>query len=98
MKTACNKTASAILNFFYLMLSHPEAQAKAQEEMDRVIGRYRLPDFSDRDSLPYTNAILKEVLRYYPNVPLGLPHAGLEEGEYKGMRIPKGSLIIMNIW
>jgi cytochrome P450 len=87
-----------MLNFFYLMLSFPESQKKAQEELDQVIGRYRLPDFSDRESLPYINAVIKEVLRWFPNVPLGLPHAASEEGEYKGMRIPKGSLIIFNAW
>jgi len=46
------------------MLTHPEAQDKAQEEIDRVIGHERLPDFEDRPSLPYINAILSEVLRY----------------------------------
>ena len=36
---------------------------KAQKELDAVVGQDRLPEFSDRTSLPYTNAILKEVLR-----------------------------------
>jgi cytochrome P450 len=80
------------------MLTHPRVQEKAQEELDEVIGRDRLPEFSDRESLPYVNAIVKEVLRWYPNTPLGIPHATTEEDDYKGMRIPKGSLIIMNVW
>lgn len=47
------------------MLTYPEIQARAQKELDSVVGRDRLPEFSDRDSLPYLSAILKEVLRYY---------------------------------
>jgi cytochrome P450 len=87
-----------ILNFIYLMLTHPKVQEKAQEELDAVISRHRVPDFSDRESLPYVNAIVNEVLRWYPNAPLGAPHATTEEDDYKGMRIPKRSLILTNIW
>lgn len=36
---------------------------KAQEELDRIVGRERLPDFSDRESLPYVNALVEEVYR-----------------------------------
>lgn len=46
------------------MLLYPEVLRKAREELDRVIGRGRLPDFTDRDSLPYITAIAKETLRY----------------------------------
>lgn len=45
------------------MVLYPEVQEKAREELDRVIGRGRLPDFTDRDSLPYVDAVTKEVLR-----------------------------------
>lgn len=57
-----------------LMNLHPEVQAKAHEEIDRVVGRDRLPNFEDRENLPYINAIVKEVLRWHPVSPLGLPH------------------------
>jgi len=46
------------------MLCFPDAQIKAQEELDRVIGRDRLPDFNDESELPYLGALLKEVYRY----------------------------------
>ena len=45
------------------MLLYPEIQRKAQAEVDRVIGRGRLPDFSDEPSLPYVTELVKEVLR-----------------------------------
>jgi cytochrome P450 len=92
------QTAASVLNVIYLMLAHPEVQEKAQEELDRVVGRQRLPDFSDRERLPYINAILKEILRWYPTTPLGIPHLSTEDDEYKGMAIPKSTLIVTNIW
>lgn len=52
-----------ILNFILLMMLNPESQRQAQAELDQVVGRDRLPDFSDKESLPYICAIYKEVLR-----------------------------------
>lgn len=46
------------------MTLHPEVQAKAQAEIDRVIDGERLPEFGDEDSLPYVTAVMKELLRY----------------------------------
>jgi cytochrome P450 len=46
------------------MILHPEVQQKAQEEIDQIVGKDRLPEFSDRQSLPYIDAIVKEVLRW----------------------------------
>lgn len=53
------------------MTLYPEAQRRAQEEIDRVIGPDRLPTFADRDALPYVEALVTEVLRWNPVAPLG---------------------------
>ena len=55
------------------MTLHPEAQQKAQAEIDRVIGNDRLPTLDDQSSLPYLDALMKEVLRWNPVAPLGKP-------------------------
>jgi len=91
-------TSSTLLNFVLHMVRNPEVQRKAHEELDRVIGRNRLPGFEDKDSLPYLNAIYKETLRWYPVLPFGVPHTVVEDDEYKGMHIPKGSLMVPNAW
>ena len=65
------QTVSAVQSFFLAMAIYPEVQKKAQMEIDAVIGNNRLPDFSDRDALPYTNAIVKEAMRWQPVSPLG---------------------------
>lgn len=52
------------------MVLHPEVQKKAQAEIDQVVGRDRLPVYSDRSRLPYVDAVMKEVLRWHPPVPM----------------------------
>jgi cytochrome P450 len=53
-----------MIMFIYAMTLFPDKQEKAQDEIDAVVGSNRLPSFSDRDSLPYVEALLQEVLRY----------------------------------
>jgi hypothetical protein len=47
----------------FTMMLFPDKQEKAQNEIDAVVGRNRLPEFSDRSSLPYVDALLQEVFR-----------------------------------
>ncbi|KAF9045269.1 cytochrome P450 [Panaeolus papilionaceus] len=92
-------TISATRSFFYLITVHPEVQAKAQAELDRVLGSPpRLPTFEDTPSLPYIEAIYREVLRWYPPVYLGVPHTSTADDWYKGYFIPKGTTIFANVW
>lgn len=60
---AAETTIAATMSFILAMLMHPDIQAKAQTEVDSIIGSDRLPDFSEQPHLPYLAAILKEVLR-----------------------------------
>lgn len=53
------------------MVLYPDIQKKAQDEIDRFVGSSRLPDYSDMDSLPYTEAVVRELLRWNPVIPLG---------------------------
>ncbi|KAF9553642.1 cytochrome P450 [Agrocybe pediades] len=95
---ASETTIALTKSFFYLMAKHPDIQKKAQAEIDRVVGSKRLPDFEDRSSLPYVEAIYRELQRYAPPLPLALPHAASEDDYYKGYLIPKGASIFANVW
>ena len=46
------------------MMHYPDVHRKAQEEIDRVIGRERLPNLTDRGSLPYLEALVMELYRH----------------------------------
>ncbi|KAF8879263.1 cytochrome P450 [Infundibulicybe gibba] len=91
-------TVSYVHSFFLAMAIYPEVQEKAQAEIDSITGGARLPNFNDRDSMPYINAIIKEVLRWHVVAPLAATHASTEEDVYEGYRIPKGSIVIGNAW
>lgn len=53
------------------MAHYPEIQRKAQEEIDRIVGDSRLPEFEDRPSMPYVEAVLLETIRWGVVTPLG---------------------------
>ncbi|KKA21750.1 Cytochrome P450 oxidoreductase OrdA-like protein [Rasamsonia emersonii CBS 393.64] len=95
---AADTTVSSLSCFFLAMMLHPEVQRKAQEEIDRVVGTERLPGVADREKLPYIDAIVKEVLRWNPVAPMGLPHMTTEDDVCEGYLIPKGALLLPNIW
>jgi cytochrome P450 len=54
------------------MTLFPDVQKKAQAEIDAVVGPDRLPSFTDRDSLPYTEALVKEIFRWSVVGPTGM--------------------------
>ncbi|PPQ95404.1 hypothetical protein CVT26_008250 [Gymnopilus dilepis] len=89
-------TVSTLASFILAIVLHPEVQSRAQEELDCVVGRDRLPDFSDRPSLPYISAIVKEVLRWNPVAPFGLPHMSTNDDEFRGYFIPGGTIVVGN--
>ncbi|KAF9078761.1 cytochrome P450 [Rhodocollybia butyracea] len=83
-------TMSSISAFLLTMVQHPDVQFKARAEIDRVIGRDRLPKFEDRRSLPYVESVYRKIMRMHPALPLGLFHVSIEDDFYQGYHIPKG--------
>ncbi|RXW13144.1 hypothetical protein EST38_g12708 [Candolleomyces aberdarensis] len=91
-------TLASAIGLILASANHSEVQIKAQAEIDTVVGLYRLPLVSDRPSLPYVHAIIKEVSRWYTVVPLGTPRVNTKDDECDGYSIPKGTLIFPNNW
>ena len=84
--------------FFLAMALNPQVVKKAQEELDRVVGKGELPDFSHKDDLPYIDALVKEVLRWSPPLPLAVPKRAMQDQIYRGYLIPAGATVIENVW
>ncbi|EIM84337.1 cytochrome P450 [Stereum hirsutum FP-91666 SS1] len=91
-------TVCALAYFFLAMTLYPEVQRKAQDEIDLVVGHDRLPDWSDQQSLPYVDALVKEVLRWRNITPLGVYHRLTANDIYEDYFLPAGSTVVGNIW
>ena len=59
-----------LMTFFLMMVVHQDVQEKLQKEIDAVVGKDRLPTMDDRPLLPYLDAVLLEMYRYNPVLPL----------------------------
>ncbi|KAI0030141.1 cytochrome P450 [Vararia minispora EC-137] len=98
MYAAGSETQAITLAWFTLaMIGHPDIQLRAQAELDTVVGRARAPRVGDREQLPYVSALVREVLRWRPAVPTGLPHLSEQDDWYMGYFIPKGTLCLVNL-
>ncbi|KAJ7578131.1 cytochrome P450 [Mycena floridula] len=95
---ASHTTVSAMGTFILAMTLYPGVVAKAQDQLDRVLGKDRLPTHEDRQSLPYIEAIVREVSRFRPVLPLGAGHVAGEDDLYEGYFIPKGCILWPNVW
>jgi hypothetical protein len=91
-------TIPILVGFYQAMAMFPEVQRKAQAEIDSIVGRDRLPSFSDRPLLAYINAVVQESIRWNPTAPSGFPHMVSKEFVYNGYTIPKGAIIFAGIW
>ncbi|KAL0067950.1 hypothetical protein AAF712_005119 [Marasmius tenuissimus] len=91
-------SASALASFILAMVLNPELQVRAQKEIDGVVGSGRLPDFEDRDNLPFVNALLAETLRWGTVTPLAIAHRATDDDVYEGHFIPAGTTVIANSW
>ncbi|XP_058154710.1 cytochrome P450 2C19-like [Dasypus novemcinctus] len=95
---AGTETVSSTLRYgILLLLKHPEVTAKVQEEIDHVVGRHRSPCMQDRNSMPYTDAVVHEIQRYIDLLPTSLPHAVTQDIKFRGYLIPKGMTILTSL-
>jgi hypothetical protein len=65
--------------FTLAILAYPETQARAQAEIDVVVGRTRLPTFADHAHLPYIRAMVKVACGGVPSILSASPHRSIED-------------------
>ncbi|XP_041067934.1 cytochrome P450 2J1-like isoform X1 [Carcharodon carcharias] len=92
------ETIVSVLRWLVLyMTAYPSIQDKVHHEIDIMIGRHKEPSWMDRVKLPYTNAVIHEVLRLGNIIPLNVPRQTTRDVQLKGYRIPKGTTVIPSL-
>ncbi|GAA6230613.1 cytochrome P450 2J6-like, partial [Lates japonicus] len=76
------------------MIYYPHIQERVQAEIDTVVGSSRQPSLSDREKMPYTDAVVHEIQRMGNIIPLNLVHMANKDTTVNEYIIPKGTIII----
>ncbi|XP_068183708.1 steroid 17-alpha-hydroxylase/17,20 lyase [Antennarius striatus] len=93
------ETTTTVLKWAVTYLIHcPQIQRRIQDELDTKVGLDRTPQLSDRGSLPYLEATIREVLRIRPVAPLFIPHVALSDTSIGDFTVRKGTRVIVNLW
>ncbi|KAE8152831.1 cytochrome P450 [Aspergillus avenaceus] len=87
-----------LLWLFIAAMCQQSFMSRAHALLDEVVGRNRLPCFSDRSGLAYIDAIVHELFRWRPISPGSIPRRADREDEFKGVKIGKGVTIMANAW
>ena len=100
MTAGGDNTRMSLNTFIMSMIDNPAHFAIARAQLDKVCGvssqSMRLPGMQDFEQLPYISAIIKEVLRWRPTVPLVPPHQLTEDLQCKHYFFPAGVSFVIN--
>jgi len=92
-------TVSTTLQWALVELAnHPEIQNRVQREIDNVVPKDRLPSLDDKPRLPYTEAVILEIMRRRTVAPFLIPHATLKDTKVLEYDVPKGCMVIANAY
>ena len=83
---------------FMLMARHQDVQAKVQSEIESVVGHMRSVSARDRESLPYTYAVICEVHRWAAIAPINLPRCASADVTIDGTLVARGTTVLVNFW
>ncbi|XP_078689230.1 cytochrome P450 2U1-like [Branchiostoma floridae x Branchiostoma belcheri] len=96
---AGSETTSTTLTWALLyMVLYPEVQQKVQEEIDSVVGQDTVLSVTHRGQLPYTEAVITEIMRIKSVTPMGLPRATSNNANLFGYDIPEGTMVWPVLW
>ena len=93
------ETASSTVEFAMAeMMNKPEIMKKVQTELENVVGKNAIVEEFHIQKLPYLYAVMKEVLRLHPVLPLMVNHSPSVSSVVANYRIPKGAQVFVNVW
>jgi cytochrome P450 len=95
---AGHETSAAALTWWgWCMAAHPDAQRRAVEEVDEVLGD-RPPAAADLTRMPWLSLCIKEVLRLYPPAPALFSRQATAELDIAGLKLKPGTMLRITPW
>ena len=94
---ALSTTRNLIHNIIGVLAHHPHIQKAVQDEVDHVVGD-RMPDITDRKSMPYTEAMILDVMRNTRVLPMTGSHKTTRDTTLGGYHIPAGVTVLLSLW
>ncbi|XP_026161315.1 cytochrome P450 2J2-like [Mastacembelus armatus] len=92
---AGTETTTTTLHWGLLyMILYPDIQERVQAEIDTVVGSSRQPSLTDRENMPYTDAVIHEIQRMGNIIPLNLVRTANKDTMLDKYTIPKGTMIL----
>ncbi|XP_067322194.1 cytochrome P450 2J4-like [Anolis sagrei] len=90
-------TATSLKWAILLLANHPDIQDKAYKEIEGVLCSSSF-SYQDLKKLPYTNAVLHEIQRSKYPLLFGIPRQTTKDVKMRGFLIPKGTIVIPNLY
>ncbi|XP_042316380.1 cytochrome P450 2J5-like [Sceloporus undulatus] len=95
---AGTETSSTTLQWALLLMGvHPEIQDKVYKEMENVLGTSQSICYQDRKKMPYTNAVIHEIMRLKYVFPIGVARRSVKDVTMHGYTIPKGTFVVPDL-
>ncbi|KAL8188139.1 UNVERIFIED_CONTAM: hypothetical protein K2H54_062100 [Gekko kuhli] len=86
-------TATTLQWALLLMANHPDIQEKVHKEMEDVLGFSQSFSYQDWKKLPYTNAVIHEIMRARYILLFAIPRQCTKDVHMLGFFIPKGTMV-----
>uniref|UniRef100_A0ABM5G419 Cytochrome P450 2J2-like n=1 Tax=Pogona vitticeps TaxID=103695 RepID=A0ABM5G419_9SAUR len=90
-------TATSLQWALVVMLAYPDIQGKVYKEIEDVLGSSHSICYEDRKRLPFTHAVIHEVLRAKFMLPVGIPRRSVKDVNMHGVTIPKRTIVIPDL-
>ena len=91
-------TSSTFYAGINILAHNPDIQAKLWDETERIVGSGRSVAVTDKKDMPYTRAVLLELLRYTTVVNNGVLHRTLQTTKLQGYTIPANVKVVTSLY
>ncbi|MCD7472193.1 hypothetical protein HAX54_013201 [Datura stramonium] len=91
-------SAATVIWAMTALIANPNTMKKVQAEIRESVGKKSIVNEDDIQNLPYLKAVIKEIFRLYPPVPLSLVRETIQNSILEGYEIKPKTVTHVNSW